>query len=90
MKRRIVHCCDRRAGELVEDGGTFVFRYAPEYLAQPSWPARGGHTASLMCVTASGGRYSSAWEEWRADSMRLGAKRWSRMRQTVAVPPSSL
>ena len=39
MKRGIVYCCDRRAGELVEDGGEFVFRYAPEYLAQPSWPA---------------------------------------------------
>ncbi len=39
MKRGIVYCCDRLAGELVEDGGKFVFRYAPEYLAQPSWPA---------------------------------------------------
>lgn len=39
MKRGIVYCCDRRAGELVEDGGQFVFRYAPEYLAHPSWPA---------------------------------------------------
>jgi serine/threonine-protein kinase HipA len=39
MKRGIVYCCDRRAGELVEDGGTFVFRYAPEYLAEPSSPA---------------------------------------------------
>lgn len=39
MKRGIVYCCGRRAGELVEDGGEFVFRYAPEYLAQPSWPA---------------------------------------------------
>lgn len=33
MKRGIVYCGDRLAGELVEDGGTFVFRYAPEYLA---------------------------------------------------------
>lgn len=39
MKKGIVYCCDRLAGELVEDGGGFVFRYAPEYLAQPSWPA---------------------------------------------------
>lgn len=39
MKRGIVYCCDRRAGELVEDAGKFVFRYAPEYLAQPSLPA---------------------------------------------------
>ena len=39
MKRGIVYCCDRRAGELVEDGEAFVFRYAPEYLAQPSFPA---------------------------------------------------
>jgi serine/threonine-protein kinase HipA len=39
MKRGIVYCCDRRAGELVEDGGMFVFRYAPEYLAEPSCPA---------------------------------------------------
>lgn len=39
MKRGVVYCCDRRAGELVEDAGEFVFRYAPEYLVQPSWPA---------------------------------------------------
>ena len=39
MKRGLVYCCDRLAGELVEDGGKFVFRYAPEYLAQPSWSA---------------------------------------------------
>ena len=39
MKRGIVYCCGRRAGELVEDAGEFVFRYAPEYLAHPSWPA---------------------------------------------------
>ena len=39
MKRGVVYCCDRRAGELVEDGGKYIFRYAPEYLAQPSWPA---------------------------------------------------
>ena len=39
MKRGIVYCCDRLAGELVEAGGEYVFRYAPEYLAQPFWPA---------------------------------------------------
>lgn len=45
MKRGIVYCCDRREGELVEDGGEYVFRYAPKYLAQPVLASHFGHLA---------------------------------------------
>lgn len=32
MKRGAVYCCDQKAGELIEDGREYVFRYAPGVL----------------------------------------------------------
>lgn len=70
MKRGIVYCCDRRAGELVEDGGEYVFRYAPEgttvlagdfsHLAQKGGGVPGGASLSTACWPKARKRSGSA------------------------------